>query len=304
MNNININQNQVAITLPSFFSNGMVISKTAKIWGWCQPGQSVAVKFLNTSQVAIANPHGRFEATLQADNFGGPHVITIGDIELTDVYVGHVWLCGGQSNMEGALGRAKLLMQQDIVEDSRIRIFQGEKGLRFDGPATDVNGSWRTATGDMDDIFAVPYFFARELLEPEYQEHEIQNKQIAPDGNAPIGLICIPAGGTPIEAWLPEDLIEKVSQFNFTQEDPPGIKLDNTNAQQSNPTITKQPDLSSVKLTEYISTFKELLKKVKQPGYINEVTAVATTQIQHWHNDLNLQDPGITEGWHTERRAI
>jgi sialate O-acetylesterase len=181
------------ITLPSFFSDGMVMGLTARIWGWAEPGERVEVSLSDKRYETVANPDGRFDAVIESGGYGGPHTMKIGEREIRDVYIGRVWLCGGQSNMETPLGRTRPLLEGFIADDGRIRIFQGEKGLRFDGPARDVKGEWRTAEGKaLDDVYAVPYFFARALLEKD---------------PSPIGLIAIPAGGTPIEGWLPEELI-------------------------------------------------------------------------------------------------
>jgi len=182
------------IRLPAFFSNGMVIAQKAKIWGWGEPGQEIFVQFLNNAYKAMADKTGRFEVVVTSEDFGGPHTMTIGEIIISDVYVGRVWLCGGQSNMEGPIERARMLVPKDIIEDTRIRAFQVEKGLCFDAPAQHTKGTWRTATGNMDDLFAVPYFFARQLLT---------------DDPTPIGLLCTPAGGTPIESWLPEEVVQE-----------------------------------------------------------------------------------------------
>jgi len=186
------------LKLPALFADGMVISKKAKIWGWGEPGENITASFLGKAYKATCDAAGRFELTIISESYGGPHELTIGDKIINDVYVGRVWLCGGQSNMEGPLGRAALMMPEHIIEDSRIRFFQVEKGLRFDAPATDTNAIWRTATGDMSGLFAVPYFFARQLLS---------------DDPTPIGLICTPAGGTPIEGWMPEDLVQDFPEY-------------------------------------------------------------------------------------------
>jgi len=188
------------LKLPSFFSNGMVIGKKARIWGWGEPGQAVNVQFLGKNYESVCNQNdGRFDMEIIANEFGGPHTMTIGDKSIEDVYVGRVWLCGGQSNMETPISRTRMLLDKYIVDDSRIRAFQAEKGLKFDRPATDVAGEWRTATGDaLDALYAVPYFFARQLLE---------------DDSTPIGLLCAPAGGTPIQGWLPEDIVMDYPEY-------------------------------------------------------------------------------------------
>jgi len=188
------------IKLPSFFSKGMVIGKKARIWGWGEPRQKVNVQFLGKNYESVCDAlHGRFDTEIIANEFGGPHTMTIDDTIIEDVYVGRVWLCGGQSNMETPISRTRMLLDEYIINDNRIRVFQVEKGLKFDEPATDVTGEWRTATGDaLDQFYAVPYFFARQLLEGD---------------STPIGLLCAPAGGTPIQGWLPEDIVKNFPEY-------------------------------------------------------------------------------------------
>lgn len=187
------------IKLPAFFSDGMVISKKAKIWGFCTAGEKVNVEFLNKKYETTADTNGRFEVVVQSESFGGPYSMVVGDKSIQNVYVGRVWLCGGQSNMEGPIVRARTMWPNHIINDKRIRVFQVEKGLKFDAPATDTIGEWHTAEGEiMDSLYAVPYFFARQLLT---------------DSNTPIGLINTPAGGTPMQGWLPEDIISEFSDY-------------------------------------------------------------------------------------------
>ena len=182
------------ISLPSFFSKGMVFNRKAKIWGFGEAGEEVSVNFLGKTVAVKCDESGRFETTVFAEDFGGPHILTVGNITIEDVYVGRVWLCGGQSNMETPLGRVRPLLGEQIKSDSRIRFFLAEKGLEFNTPKKDVNGSWKTAVdGNLDEMYAVPYFFARNLLEGKI--------------DAPLGLLCCPAGGTPIQGWLPEEIV-------------------------------------------------------------------------------------------------
>ena len=180
------------IKLPSIFSNGMVINKEARIWGWAKPETQITITFQGKSYNTSSAQDGRFEATLISPEYGGPYEFKIDKNVIQDVYVGHVWLCGGQSNMEQPLSRTRPLLDKHIKDNPYIRAFQAEKGLRFDGPACDVKGHWQTATDEaLNEIFAVPYFFAQALNL----------------GQIPIGLINIAAGGTPAEAWLPEEII-------------------------------------------------------------------------------------------------
>ena len=180
------------IKLPAIFSDGMVLSKEARVWGWAEPGTQIIVKFICRQYEAVTGPDGRFQVTIISQEYGGPHNLIIGDKTIKDVHIGKVWLCGGQSNMEQPLSRARPLLDPHIRDNPNIRAFHAEKGMRFDGPSQDVKGCWQTATGEfLNSTFAVPYFFAEAL----------------PFHQTPIGLINVAAGGTPIEAWLPEEII-------------------------------------------------------------------------------------------------
>lgn len=205
------------IKLPNFFSDGMVIRPDACIWGISTPGQTVEIRIADKYFEAVADDNGKFLANLCLEN-GGPYEMRIGARVISEVYVGRVWLCGGQSNMETPINRVTSLLHDYIADDERIRFFQVEKNLRFDGPADDVNGHWQTATGDvLHNMFAVPYFFAKELLK---------------DNPSPIGLINIAAGGTPIEGWLPEEIIghdprlEEAKQPGFVENATKKIEAD------------------------------------------------------------------------------
>ncbi|MCL2198444.1 MAG: sialate O-acetylesterase, partial [Defluviitaleaceae bacterium] len=189
------------VKLPHIFSDGMVLGKKSKVWGQATPNQHISAKFLDNEYEAISDSMGRFEFAFNAEEFGGPHTLTIEDITISDVYIGRVWLCGGQSNMEGPLSRMRLNFGEHIKDDPRIRIFQAEKGYSFERPQQDVAGEWNTAEGDfLDTMFAVPYFFARTILE-RYND-------------APIGLVCTAAGGTPIEGWLPSKIVREHPSLN------------------------------------------------------------------------------------------
>ncbi|MCL2603869.1 MAG: sialate O-acetylesterase [Defluviitaleaceae bacterium] len=181
------------ITLPSFFSDGMVIGKRARIWGTTEPDSKVTLLILGESIEIISDENGRFEFNLTFSEYGGPHTMRINDHVINDVYIGRLWLCCGQSNMDWPLSYVKPLLGEHIKEDPRIRVFQAERGMKFDGPARSVNGQWHTMTGDaLRHSYAVPYFFARGLLE---------------DGDVPVGLFNVAMGGTSVEAWLPEEIV-------------------------------------------------------------------------------------------------
>ncbi|MCL2363519.1 MAG: sialate O-acetylesterase [Defluviitaleaceae bacterium] len=183
------------VTLPSIFSNGMVVGKKARIWGTANAGHPLTVRFAGKDYTIAADANGRFVCEMENDFYGGPHELIVGNHTIHDVYIGRVWLCGGQSNMETPLRRTRPLLDACIKDDTRIRAFTAAKNFDFNQPAADAAGSWHIATGDfLDNLFAVPYFFAREILDTLRDD-------------VPVGLLCVAAGGTPIEGWLPEEIV-------------------------------------------------------------------------------------------------
>ncbi|MCL1997230.1 MAG: hypothetical protein FWG65_00505 [Turicibacter sp.] len=182
------------IKLPSIFSTGMVITKNAKIWGKSDPGTPIKVTFLGKTYTTETDSEGNFSVRVVSDDFGGPHKMKINEITIRKVYVGKVWLCGGQSNMEQPISRVKSLLEKHISPSPYIRAFQPESGLNFEAPAEDIAASWRVADKEnLDSLFAVSYFFAKSILEQD---------------RIPIGLINIAVGGTSAESWLPEEILQ------------------------------------------------------------------------------------------------
>ena len=102
------------LRLPRLISDGMILQqkKQIKMWGFDRPGRKVMLSFLGEEYVAVADGQGRFEAVLPPMEPGGPYNLYIGnengeEIVVTDILIGDVWLCAGQSNMELPMERVK-----------------------------------------------------------------------------------------------------------------------------------------------------------------------------------------------------
>ena len=98
---------QKKLTLPSVFSNHMVLQQKAQvsIWGKASKDQQVEIKgSWGSKVVTTANSEGNWKASLETPSFGGPFELNIisdkQNIIFSDVMIGEVWLASGQSNME------------------------------------------------------------------------------------------------------------------------------------------------------------------------------------------------------------
>ncbi len=182
------------VTLPSIFSNHMVVQRDSKITVWGNADSTsgiVAIKFNGQEQFADVSKDGEWSLQLKPISAGGPfnlEVISKDTIVYKDVLVGDVWLCSGQSNMEMAV-KSSLNAEEEIknANYNNIRLITVPRKVS-DKPLNDFEGSWSVCSSDeIENFSAVGYFFGRKL-----------NNEL----NIPIGLIHSSWGGTPIEAWM------------------------------------------------------------------------------------------------------
>jgi sialate O-acetylesterase len=182
----------------SLFSDGAVLQQgvAVPIWGAGKDGEQITVK-IQDQTVSTTVRDGRWLVRLKPMKAGGPFTMTItGDntITLTNVLVGEVWLCSGQSNMAFHLAQAANAAEAiAAAADSQLRLFTVPYGAT-DTPKTEVPGSWKESSPETARGFsAVAWFFGRELRRAL---------------KVPVGLIHSSVGGTPAEAWTDRATLE------------------------------------------------------------------------------------------------
>ncbi len=187
------------LSLCSLFTDHMVVQRDApiRVWGWADAGAEVTADLGDESATALAGDDGRFELELAPLPAGGPHElkITSGDQSrtITDVLVGEVWVCSGQSNMQWAVNQANDGDLEALAADfPEIRLITVPR-VGTQEPQTDFEGEWSLCSPDtVKDFSAVGYFFGRRL-------HQTLG--------VPVGLIDNAWGGSAAEAWIaPEAL--------------------------------------------------------------------------------------------------
>jgi sialate O-acetylesterase len=186
------------VKLNGLFTDGAVLQQKREIpvWGSGREGEKVTVKLGNETGAATVQ-NGRWMVKLRPMKAGGPLSLTVaGDntITLTNILIGEVWLCSGQSNMGFQLYRAE--NGDDAIHaanDPELRLFTVPHRAE-DKPIAEVSGTWRATTPlTVSNFSAVAYFFGRDLRRAL---------------KVPIGLIDSSVGGTPAEAWTPHDALE------------------------------------------------------------------------------------------------
>jgi sialate O-acetylesterase len=171
------------------------------VYGRAQPGEIVSVTLAGTTKQATAAADGRWQVALPALPAGGPYTLTARTADreqrVSDVLVGDVWLCSGQSNMEWTV-RHTLNADNEALHSANDRMRQVTIP-RFAAPAPradfDAALEWKIAgPAATPDFSAVCYYTAREL------------QKTVP---VPMGLVVSSWGGTRIETWLSrEKLVE------------------------------------------------------------------------------------------------
>jgi sialate O-acetylesterase len=185
------------VRLPKIFSNHMLLQRglEAPVWGWADAGEEVSVQFAGQTESATADSNGKWHvclASLEASSEGRSLVVEgKNTITLTDVLVGDVWICSGQSNMEWAT-RSVINAAEEIKAANypNIRLFDVPGHTTAATSQSDVSGgAWqRCNPGSVANFSAVGYFFGRHF-------HR--------ETGVPVGLLGTNWGGTRIEPWTP-----------------------------------------------------------------------------------------------------
>lgn len=211
------------LSVPEIFSNDMVLQRSKKIpiWGKAAPGSTVQVQFASQEKTAIASADSSwiiYLEPLKANTIGQDLVITSGVTKrFSNVLVGDVWLCSGQSNMEYPLDRsltryAGPKRSDDVAtaelkrenKSTQVRYIFVEKNLNV-FPKLPSKGWFMANDTMLRRVSAIGYFFGKEI------QQEV---------GVPIGIISTSWGGTRIEEWTPDYAYANDSFFaaSFAQE--------------------------------------------------------------------------------------
>ena len=190
------------ISLPQLFQSGMVLQrdKAIPVWGKADAGEMVTIRFNKKQYVTTAGLSGKWHIDLPKMKAGGPYTMTVGDIVLTNILIGDVWLLSGQSNIDVTIERVypQYTQEIDTYENPNIRLFRVQNetdthGVRDDIKSTSIN--WKPLNKQNAWLFsAVGYFLGKRMQE--------QTK-------VPQGIIVNSWGGTPIEAWISTDSLQQ-----------------------------------------------------------------------------------------------
>jgi len=191
-------------------------NKPIKVWGWADKGEKVTVVFKGQSKSVKTDKSGKWIIVLAPEPAGGPFQLSIkgeNSITLSDILIGEIWVCSGQSNMEWTVRNTKNA-EEEIRNGNypQVRQFLVQKSVSLK-PEEDVKGGdWKVCSPEnIADFTAVGYFFARDIF------NELK---------VPIGLINTSWGGTHSETWTSKEAFEQSEEFKSMIATMPAIDLE------------------------------------------------------------------------------
>jgi len=196
------------VSVPKCFTDNGVFQRDKPIcvWGWAEPNEQVTVTFGDNSVTTTACEKGAWKVELPALPASyEPKDLTIkgaNELKFTNILVGEVWICSGQSNMEMPLnswGQKKRGTEEPRLACTTEELNGDFSYIRFNRPnhvITDepqkdfATPGWRVCKdGVQKDCTAAGFHFAVRL----HNELDV-----------PVGLIDSNWGGSNINSWIPD----------------------------------------------------------------------------------------------------
>ncbi len=181
------------------FSDHMVLQREmpVPVWGTASPGQNITIEFAGQKEETITDENGQWQIQLEALEVSatGRDLIISGDEQtiFSDVLVGEVWICSGQSNMQMSYaGIPDIAALADKAK--HIRSFEVKRIVSLK-EEDEVMGKWTTELPQSAVAFSFAYFL-----------------EAASD--IPVGIIHASWGSSSLEAWMPRDMTAQFDDFN------------------------------------------------------------------------------------------
>ncbi len=184
------------LTLPTLFTDHMVLQREqpVPVWGTADPSSTITVEFAGQKKTTPVDADGKWRTDLDPMPASSePRSLQVSgfksQVSVSDVLVGEVWLCSGQSNMEWSMKKSSGDPAAIAAANHPlIRLYKTPKVFSRT-PNDKINAAWTECTpATVTEFSAVAYYFGRKLQ----QELDV-----------PIGLLQSAWGGTRIEPWTP-----------------------------------------------------------------------------------------------------
>lgn len=205
------------LQMPAIYSDNMILQrkKPLHISGIANAGEPVTVRIAGQEKKTKTADNGKWSLTLDPLQAGGPYTLQIeassGKLNYSNVLVGEVWLCSGQSNMAFRVNESVESQHKAFLEyakkNPQIRLFDMKPrwetfAVEWDASVLDSLNrleyyqptQWEMCTEQSADRFSAVAFAFGQMLSDSLQ--------------VPVGLILNAVGGSPTEAWVDRKTLE------------------------------------------------------------------------------------------------
>ena len=178
-----------AVSMAVPFGSHMVLQRNVQvpIWGKGTSSESVTVTFNGQTKTATTGSDGKWRMLLDPMPAGGPYTLVAkgtGSVTYTDVMVGEVWQCAGQSNMDTRMNYSEYPSLADSIKKANVPQM---RYITMRQPNQTIQ--WQVVTPTTaGSLSATGYFFGKDLV-----QHL--------DG-VTVGLVVTAVGGTTVGEWL------------------------------------------------------------------------------------------------------
>jgi len=202
----------IPLQLGSPLQNNMVIQQNHPfaVWGRAEAGEAVKIHadWMAETIIVKADTGGNFLGfiavpAVKAGDYS-PHILQVESgtsrITLTNVLIGEVWLCSGQSNMQFSM-KEVLDSTREIAAAQYPNLRLLNVDLNFSAtPIDSFKGKWMECSPETARKFsAVGYYFGTELL------HSL---------NVPVGIIFSGIGASAAQAYVPQPVLAADTQLS------------------------------------------------------------------------------------------
>ena len=196
------------VALPNIFGDHMVLQREQAnpVWGKADSGEQVTVSIDGQSHKTKADQNGDWRVKLNAMAASAePKVLQVSglnnQVSISDVLVGEVWICSGQSNMQWSLSNTNNgPVEIATANHPQIRLISVPQ-VGTQEAQDNFNGAWELCSPSTAGNFsAVGYLFGSRI-------HSALG--------VPVGLIDNAWGGSAAEAWVPRTVLE--ADGNYTE---------------------------------------------------------------------------------------
>ena len=193
------------LTVASPFTDNAVLQRDmpVPVWGTADAATTITVKFGDQQKSSIADKDGNWKVQLaQMPASFESRTLEISNntnrISLSNVLVGEVWICSGQSNMQQGISVAPDIKAL-VKKAKNLRTFEVKRMVAMTEQSS-LEGKWVEGHPNSAVAFSFAYFLEEA-------------------GDVPVGIILSCWGSSSLEAWMPRDMVETVPHFKTVMEE-------------------------------------------------------------------------------------